>query len=57
MYNGDSMKSVDVRLKEFIEENKNRIEAIGVQNGKIKEVLAIINNTKSNKQNLELGRG
>ena len=46
------MESVDARLKNFMEKNKYDIEAIGVQNGKIKEVLAIINNTKSNKQNL-----
>ena len=51
MYKGDSMESVDIRLKKFLEKNKNKIEAIGVQNGKIKEVSAIVNNTKSNKQN------
>ena len=45
------MESVEIRLKAFMESNKNKIEAIGVQNGKIKEVQAIINNTRSNKQN------
>ena len=45
------MESVEVRLEKFIEKNKSKIEEIGAQNGKIKEVLAIINNTKSNKNN------
>ena len=43
------MESVEIRLKKFIEKNKNNIEAIGAQNGKIKEVTALINNTKPNK--------
>ncbi len=44
------MDSVEVRIKKFMEENKNKIEAIGPQNGKIKEVMALLNNTKPNKQ-------
>jgi TrmH family RNA methyltransferase len=45
------MESVEIRLQKFIEKNKYDIEAIGVQNGKIKEVIAIINNSKPNKNN------
>lgn len=45
------MESVDIRLKKFLESNRNKIEAIGPQNGKIKEIIAITNNTKSNKNN------
>ena len=45
------MESVEIRLEKFRTSNKNKIEAIGVQNGKIKEVLALINNTKPNKNN------
>ena len=36
------MESVDIRLKKFIEKNKYDIEAIGAQNGKIKEVKQIL---------------
>ena len=45
------MESVEIRLANFMEKNKKEIEFIGAQNGKIKEVLALINNTKPNKNN------
>ena len=45
------MESVEIRLSNFMEKNRHEIEFIGAQNGKIKEVVAIINNTKPNKNN------
>lgn len=45
------MENVEIRLKEFMEKNSHDIEFIGAQNGKIKEVMAIINNSKPNKNN------
>lgn len=45
------MENVEIRLEKFRNKYKNKIEAIGAQNGKIKEVLALINNTKPNKNN------
>ena len=45
------MENVEIRLQKFIEKNKHHIESIGAQNGKIKEILAIINNSKPNKNN------
>ena len=45
------MEEVKVRLANFMDEHKHDIEFIGPQNGKIKEVLALINNTKPNKNN------
>ena len=35
------MESVEIRLEKFIEKNKNKIEEIGAQNGKIKVTLSI----------------
>ena len=43
------MEDVIVRLRDFMEQNKHNIEFICAQNGKIKEVMALINNTKPNK--------
>ena len=43
------MEDVKIRLQSFMEKNRHNIEFIGAQNGKIKEVLALINNTKPNK--------
>lgn len=43
------MESVEIRLEKFMEENFKNIEFIGPNNGKIKEVSALINNSKPNK--------
>ena len=49
------MENVIERLRDFMEENKHQIEFIGAQNGKIKEVNALINNTKPNAKNTQGG--
>lgn len=43
-----TMEDVAVRLNNFISKNKNKIEFIGAQNGKIKEVLSLLSNSKPN---------
>ena len=45
------MESVEKRLENFMDLNRSKIEFIGAQNGKIKEVNAILTNSKPNKNN------
>lgn len=45
------MEKTEIRLSNFLLNNKNSIDYIGPQNGKIKEVNSLINNTKPNPHN------
>ena len=48
------MEDIKVRLQNFMEKNRHNIEFIGAQNGKIKEVVALLTNSKPNKNNRNL---